>query len=214
VVLETTKEQLGLLGVDPDHPTGIVEVFAPVSGTITDQEITNQSAVQSYTAPNPFTISDLSQSGSSAMCGRTTWRRFISANMRTSIWRLSGPGSEGADQQHSADRGPDHSHREGPPGSGESRSDAARDVRHRDVPRRNRGKARDRAVQRDSAPARPGVGLHASRKRPLPAPGSRSRGICCPTTCRRSSAGSSRATRLSRTLWSSRTRWNSEGCSK
>jgi cobalt-zinc-cadmium efflux system membrane fusion protein len=60
VVLDTAKEQLGLLGVDPNHPTGIVEVFAPVAGTITDQEITNQSAVQSYTAPNPFTISDLS----------------------------------------------------------------------------------------------------------------------------------------------------------
>jgi cobalt-zinc-cadmium efflux system membrane fusion protein len=60
VVLETAKEALGLLGVDPDHPTGIVEVFAPVSGTITDQEITNQSAVQSYSTPTPFTISDLS----------------------------------------------------------------------------------------------------------------------------------------------------------
>jgi cobalt-zinc-cadmium efflux system membrane fusion protein len=60
VVLETAKEQLGLFGVDPNHPTGIVEVFAPVSGTITDQEITNQSAVQSYSTPTPFTISDLS----------------------------------------------------------------------------------------------------------------------------------------------------------
>jgi membrane fusion protein, heavy metal efflux system len=60
VVLETAKEQLGLLGADPDHPTGIVQAFAPVSGTITDQEITDQSAVQAYTAPNPFTISDLS----------------------------------------------------------------------------------------------------------------------------------------------------------
>jgi membrane fusion protein, heavy metal efflux system len=60
VVLETAKEQIGLLGADPDHPTGIVQVFAPVSGTITDQEITDQSAVQSYTPPNPFTISDLS----------------------------------------------------------------------------------------------------------------------------------------------------------
>jgi cobalt-zinc-cadmium efflux system membrane fusion protein len=60
VVLETAKEQIGLLGADPDHPTGIVQVFAPVSGTITDQEITDQSAVQAYTAPNPFTISDLS----------------------------------------------------------------------------------------------------------------------------------------------------------
>jgi cobalt-zinc-cadmium efflux system membrane fusion protein len=60
VVLETTKEQLGLFGVDPNSPTGIVQVFAPVAGTITDQEITDQSAVQSYSAPNPFTISDLS----------------------------------------------------------------------------------------------------------------------------------------------------------
>ena len=60
VVLETAKEQLGLLGVDPDHPTGIVEVFAPVSGTITDQQITDQSGVQALTPPNPFTISDLS----------------------------------------------------------------------------------------------------------------------------------------------------------
>jgi len=61
VVLETAKEQLGLLGVDPAHPTGIVEVFAPVSGTITDQEITNQSGVQALTPPNPFTISDMSR---------------------------------------------------------------------------------------------------------------------------------------------------------
>jgi cobalt-zinc-cadmium efflux system membrane fusion protein len=61
VVLETAKEQLLLLGSDPDHPTGIVSVYAPVSGTITDQQITNQSAVQSYSAPNPFTISDLSR---------------------------------------------------------------------------------------------------------------------------------------------------------
>jgi membrane fusion protein, heavy metal efflux system len=61
VVLETAKEQLGLLGVDPNHPTGIVEVPAPVSGTITDQQITEQSGVQALTPPNPFTISDLSQ---------------------------------------------------------------------------------------------------------------------------------------------------------
>jgi cobalt-zinc-cadmium efflux system membrane fusion protein len=65
VVLETAKEQLGLLGVDPgvdpQHPTGIVEVFAPVAGTITDQQITNQSGVQALTAPNPFTISDMSR---------------------------------------------------------------------------------------------------------------------------------------------------------
>jgi len=61
VVLETAKEQLAHLGVDPNHPTGIVEVFAPVSGTITDQQITDQSGVQALTPPNPFTISDMSR---------------------------------------------------------------------------------------------------------------------------------------------------------
>jgi cobalt-zinc-cadmium efflux system membrane fusion protein len=35
-------------------------VTAPVSGTITDQQITNQSGVQALTPPNPFTISDMS----------------------------------------------------------------------------------------------------------------------------------------------------------
>jgi len=60
VDLETATEHLKLLGSDPDHPSGIVEVYAPVSGIITDQQITNQSGVQALTAPNPFTISDTS----------------------------------------------------------------------------------------------------------------------------------------------------------
>ena len=59
VVLDTTLEHLHLLGGDPDHPTGVVEVFAPVAGTITDQEITIASGVQALTPPNPFTISDM-----------------------------------------------------------------------------------------------------------------------------------------------------------
>ena len=61
VVLETAKEHLQLLGVDPAHPTGIVEVFPPTAGVITDQQITNQSGVQALTPPNPFTISDMSK---------------------------------------------------------------------------------------------------------------------------------------------------------
>ncbi len=60
VILSTAREQLGLMGVDPDHPTGIVGVYSPVAGTVTDQQITNQSAVQSYATPAPFTVSDLS----------------------------------------------------------------------------------------------------------------------------------------------------------
>ncbi|HLH40556.1 MAG TPA: efflux RND transporter periplasmic adaptor subunit [Bryobacteraceae bacterium] len=60
VDVETAIEHLRLLGSDPDHPTAVIEVTAPVSGVITDQQITNSSGVQALSAPNPFTISDLS----------------------------------------------------------------------------------------------------------------------------------------------------------
>ncbi len=57
--LDTATEHLRLLGSDPDNPKGIVDIFAPVSGVITDQEVTNAAFVQAYSTPNPFTISDL-----------------------------------------------------------------------------------------------------------------------------------------------------------
>jgi len=57
--LDTATEHLRLLGTDPNDPKGIVDIFAPVSGVITDQEVTNAAFVQAYSAPNPFTISDL-----------------------------------------------------------------------------------------------------------------------------------------------------------
>lgn len=60
VDLETTEEHLKLLGAGLDHPGPIVDLYAPVSGTITDQQVTVSSAVQAFAAPNPFTISDLS----------------------------------------------------------------------------------------------------------------------------------------------------------
>ena len=60
IILETAKEHLHLLGSDPDHPTGIVDVYAPVAGVITDQQIAISSGVQALTPPNPFTISDVS----------------------------------------------------------------------------------------------------------------------------------------------------------
>jgi cobalt-zinc-cadmium efflux system membrane fusion protein len=60
VDLDTASEQLRLLGVDPSHPSGIVDVTAPVSGIITDQQVTNAAGVQGLGGPNPFTISDLS----------------------------------------------------------------------------------------------------------------------------------------------------------
>ena len=57
--LDTATEHLKLLGNDPEHPNNIVDITAPISGEITDQEVVNGSTIQSYSA-NPFTISDLS----------------------------------------------------------------------------------------------------------------------------------------------------------
>jgi cobalt-zinc-cadmium efflux system membrane fusion protein len=61
VTVETTEEHLRVLGADKDHPTAIVDVFAPISGVITDQQVTQASGTQGLASPNPFTISDLSQ---------------------------------------------------------------------------------------------------------------------------------------------------------
>jgi membrane fusion protein, heavy metal efflux system len=58
--LETTQERLRVLGVDKDHPGAIVDIKAPVSGVITDQQVTNASGVQALAGGSPFTISDLS----------------------------------------------------------------------------------------------------------------------------------------------------------
>jgi membrane fusion protein, heavy metal efflux system len=51
---------LKLMGLDKDHPTGTVDIVAPISGVITDQQVTNASGAQGLPGPNPFTISDLS----------------------------------------------------------------------------------------------------------------------------------------------------------
>jgi membrane fusion protein, heavy metal efflux system len=59
VDVETMAEHLRLLGNDPENPNFLVDIKAPVSGVITDQEVTNAATVQSY-GTNPFTISDLS----------------------------------------------------------------------------------------------------------------------------------------------------------
>jgi membrane fusion protein, heavy metal efflux system len=58
--LSAATEQLHLLGIDKEHPSGIVDIVAPVSGVITDQQVTNSSGVQGLSGPSPFTIADLS----------------------------------------------------------------------------------------------------------------------------------------------------------
>jgi cobalt-zinc-cadmium efflux system membrane fusion protein len=60
VDVKTAGEKLRVLGsTNLDQPSGIVEIRAPVSGVITDQQVTNAAGVAGLGSPNPFTISDL-----------------------------------------------------------------------------------------------------------------------------------------------------------
>lgn len=61
VDVTTSAEKLRVLGSGSlDKPSGIVEIRAPISGYITDQQVTNAAGVPGLGSPNPFTISDLS----------------------------------------------------------------------------------------------------------------------------------------------------------
>jgi len=60
VDVENTTERLRVLGGNVDHPAAILDIRAPVSGVITDQQVTNAAGVAGLGSPNPFTISDLS----------------------------------------------------------------------------------------------------------------------------------------------------------
>ena len=61
VDVKTTAEKLRVLGnPNLDQPSGFVEIRAPISGVITDQQVTNAAGVAGLGSPNPFTISDLS----------------------------------------------------------------------------------------------------------------------------------------------------------
>jgi membrane fusion protein, heavy metal efflux system len=60
VDMKTAAEKLRVLGsANLDQPSGVVDIHAPISGVITDQQITNAAGVQGLSSPNPFTISDL-----------------------------------------------------------------------------------------------------------------------------------------------------------
>jgi membrane fusion protein, heavy metal efflux system len=62
VTTETAVEHLRVLGADMDHPSSIIEIHAPVSGVITDQQVTASAGVKTLdNSPNLFTISDLSK---------------------------------------------------------------------------------------------------------------------------------------------------------
>jgi cobalt-zinc-cadmium efflux system membrane fusion protein len=59
--LDAAEEQLRTLGVDKNHPSSIVKVYAPISGVIIAQNVTNAAAVGvTYSGSSTaFTIADL-----------------------------------------------------------------------------------------------------------------------------------------------------------
>jgi cobalt-zinc-cadmium efflux system membrane fusion protein len=59
--LQAATERLKVLGADLAHPSPVVDVLAPVSGVIIEQNVTAAAGVKSLDdAPNLFTIADLS----------------------------------------------------------------------------------------------------------------------------------------------------------
>ena len=60
VTVETTLDHLRILGADPDNKTALINIYAPASGVITDQQVTTAAGTLGLASPNPFTISDLS----------------------------------------------------------------------------------------------------------------------------------------------------------
>ena len=61
ITVENATERLRILGADMDNPSAIVEIHAPVSGVIIEQNVTTAAGVKTLdNSPNLFTIADLS----------------------------------------------------------------------------------------------------------------------------------------------------------
>ena len=61
VDVETTAERLRVLGADINQPSGVIDIHSPVSGVITEQNVTESAGVKTLdNSPNLFTIADLS----------------------------------------------------------------------------------------------------------------------------------------------------------
>ena len=60
VDVQNASDHLRVLGADPANPSAILNIVAPISGVITDQQVTNAAGVAGLGSANPFTISDLS----------------------------------------------------------------------------------------------------------------------------------------------------------
>ena len=62
VDVQNTEQHVRILGGDPAHPSSVIELRAPLSGTIVEQNISGFEGIKSLdNTPNLFTIADLTQ---------------------------------------------------------------------------------------------------------------------------------------------------------
>jgi membrane fusion protein, heavy metal efflux system len=62
VDVSTSAQHVRVLGADPAHPSALIDLRAPVSGTIVEQNVAGFEGVKSLdNTPNLFTVADLSQ---------------------------------------------------------------------------------------------------------------------------------------------------------
>ncbi|HTS06128.1 MAG TPA: efflux RND transporter periplasmic adaptor subunit [Candidatus Eisenbacteria bacterium] len=62
VDLSTADHRVRILGADPNHPGALIELKAPVSGTIVEQNVAGAEGIKSLdNTPNLFTIANLSE---------------------------------------------------------------------------------------------------------------------------------------------------------
>ena len=62
VDLQTTAQHVRILGGDPDHPASVIQLHAPVSGVIVEQNVAGAEGIKSLdNSPSLFTIADLTQ---------------------------------------------------------------------------------------------------------------------------------------------------------
>jgi membrane fusion protein, heavy metal efflux system len=62
ITVENATERIRVLGADLNHPSAIIDIRAPVSGVIIEQNVTASAGVKTLdNSPNLFTIADLSK---------------------------------------------------------------------------------------------------------------------------------------------------------
>ena len=84
VDVETAQERLKVLGADLSNPAPVVDIRAPISGVIVEQNVTNAGGVKTLdNSPNLFTISDLSSVWVLCDVYENNLRACISASSRT-----------------------------------------------------------------------------------------------------------------------------------